>query len=176
MGVSGWEKEGDWKREREGVVKQMCQNCIPTMNMNSLCITHYWNIYILLTHPCGFQIENPVNHSLLIVKSLSNSGEFSWYSKPPVNCSICFPALPIFEGSVEGLLLKPYWLMNINSLCTITDYLETNILDFKFSLNFFLSFSAKISWWCGGWGEISWRTNNSRGRSYHRCCSTNWFW
>ena len=39
-GVSGWEKEGDWKREREiereGGVKQMCQNCIPTMNMNTL--------------------------------------------------------------------------------------------------------------------------------------------
>ena len=23
--------------EREGGVKQMCQNCIPTMNMNTLC-------------------------------------------------------------------------------------------------------------------------------------------
>ena len=39
-GVSEWEKEGDWKRERdrerERRVKQMCQNCKPTMNMNSL--------------------------------------------------------------------------------------------------------------------------------------------
>ena len=39
-GVGGWEKEGDWERERdkegEGGVKQMCQNCIPAMNMNSL--------------------------------------------------------------------------------------------------------------------------------------------
>ena len=25
------------EREREGGVKQMCQNCIPTMNMNTLC-------------------------------------------------------------------------------------------------------------------------------------------
>ena len=43
-GVSRWEKEGDWKRdrEREGGMKQMCQNCIPTMNMNSLCTEHRW--------------------------------------------------------------------------------------------------------------------------------------
>ena len=36
-GVSGWEKDGDWKkrerdRKREGGVKQMCQNCIPIYN------------------------------------------------------------------------------------------------------------------------------------------------
>ena len=30
------EKERDIYREREGGVKQMCQNCIPTMNMNTL--------------------------------------------------------------------------------------------------------------------------------------------
>ena len=37
-GVGGWEKEGDWKREREreGGMKEMCQNCMPTMNMNTL--------------------------------------------------------------------------------------------------------------------------------------------
>ena len=31
------EKERERDREREGGVKQMCQNCIPTMNMNTLC-------------------------------------------------------------------------------------------------------------------------------------------
>ena len=36
---SYWVREGVRlkKREREGGVKQMCQNCIPTMNMNTLC-------------------------------------------------------------------------------------------------------------------------------------------
>ena len=32
------EKERERDREREGGVKQMCQNCIPTMNMNTLCL------------------------------------------------------------------------------------------------------------------------------------------
>ena len=31
------EKERERDRKREGGVKQMCQNCIPTMNMNTLC-------------------------------------------------------------------------------------------------------------------------------------------
>ena len=30
------EKERERDREREGGVKQMCKNCIPTMNMNTL--------------------------------------------------------------------------------------------------------------------------------------------
>ena len=30
-------KERERDRAREGGVKQMCQNCIPTMNMNFLC-------------------------------------------------------------------------------------------------------------------------------------------
>ena len=30
-------KERERDREREGGVKQMCKNCIPTMNMNSQC-------------------------------------------------------------------------------------------------------------------------------------------
>ena len=30
------ENERERDREREGGVKQMCQNCIPTMNMNTL--------------------------------------------------------------------------------------------------------------------------------------------
>ena len=30
------EKKIGREREREGRVKQMCQNCIPTMNMNTL--------------------------------------------------------------------------------------------------------------------------------------------
>ena len=30
------EKEREIEREREGGVKQMCQNCIPTMNMKTL--------------------------------------------------------------------------------------------------------------------------------------------
>ena len=30
------EKERERDREREGGVKHMCQNCIPTMNMNTL--------------------------------------------------------------------------------------------------------------------------------------------
>ena len=29
------ERERETDREREGGAKQMCQNCIPTMNMNS---------------------------------------------------------------------------------------------------------------------------------------------
>ena len=33
------EKEREIDREREGGVKEMCQNCIPTMNMNTLCPT-----------------------------------------------------------------------------------------------------------------------------------------
>ena len=35
-----WVREGGRlkKRDREGGVKQMCQNCIPTMNMNTLCL------------------------------------------------------------------------------------------------------------------------------------------
>ena len=32
------EKNRKRDRKREGGVKQMCQNCIPTMNMNTLCI------------------------------------------------------------------------------------------------------------------------------------------
>ena len=31
------ENERERDREREGGVKQICQNCIPTMNMNTLC-------------------------------------------------------------------------------------------------------------------------------------------
>ena len=31
------EKKRDRDREREGGVKQMFQNCIPTMNINTLC-------------------------------------------------------------------------------------------------------------------------------------------
>ena len=31
------EKERERDREREGGLKQMCQNCIPTINMNTLC-------------------------------------------------------------------------------------------------------------------------------------------
>ena len=30
------EREIERDREREGGVKQMCQNCIPTINMNTL--------------------------------------------------------------------------------------------------------------------------------------------
>ena len=41
-------KEREIDREREGEVKQMCQNCIPTMNMNTLlncvytCLLYNW--------------------------------------------------------------------------------------------------------------------------------------
>ena len=35
------------KREREGGVKQMCQNCIPTMNMNTLCFPSTSNVKML---------------------------------------------------------------------------------------------------------------------------------
>ena len=44
---SYWVREGgrlkkrERDREREGGVKQICQNCIPTMNMNSLCMDNY---------------------------------------------------------------------------------------------------------------------------------------
>ena len=31
-------KERERDRKREGGVKQMCKNCIPTMNMNTLCV------------------------------------------------------------------------------------------------------------------------------------------
>ena len=46
---SQWVREGGrLKKEREierekGGVKQMCQNCIPTMNMNNLCLAYQLN-------------------------------------------------------------------------------------------------------------------------------------
>ena len=38
-------RETEREREREGGVKQMYQNCIPTMNMNTLCIVYYTCFY-----------------------------------------------------------------------------------------------------------------------------------
>ena len=39
------ETEREKDREREGGVKQMCQNCIPTVDMNTL-----WYIFMTLFH------------------------------------------------------------------------------------------------------------------------------
>ena len=50
---SYWVRDGERDREREGGVKQMYQNCIPTMNMNTLC-----DLRITSIHFCQFMKRN----------------------------------------------------------------------------------------------------------------------
>ena len=40
--MSERKRETEREREREGGVKQKCQNCIPTMNMNTLCSARFY--------------------------------------------------------------------------------------------------------------------------------------
>ena len=45
LGERRRETEREREREREGGVTQMCQNCIPTMNMNTLCYLNWHFVY-----------------------------------------------------------------------------------------------------------------------------------
>ena len=56
------EKGGKKEREREGGVKQMCQNCIPTINMNTLCI-----------------LESSLNMSIYYEKCLDVSNNLAFF-------------------------------------------------------------------------------------------------
>ena len=58
------EKERERDREREGGVKQMCQDCIPTMNMNTLCYKAVDSFFFARVH---LFIFNNLHLGLLMV-------------------------------------------------------------------------------------------------------------
>ena len=52
--------------EREGGLKQMCQNCLPAMNVNTLCITNVANFSFSLFFGLEYYKKNVMEEKIQI--------------------------------------------------------------------------------------------------------------